>query len=139
MQENLDILSRAINEWMPQDRPVSQAPAAAELEKTLDLSLGEQGSDQESLESAIKAYLHYNPAVSQADFFKLLYSGQNKPALLGDWITSLSNATMHTYQVGPVATLMDPAPAGLDANRIAHTAPIPLPNETPCFIVVSSL
>ncbi|MEH6578707.1 MAG: pyridoxal-dependent decarboxylase [Amphritea sp.] len=107
MQENLDILSRAINEWMPQDRPVSQAPAAAELEKILDLSLGEQGSDQASLESAIKAYLHYNPAVSQADFFKLLYSGQNKPALLGDWITSLSNATMHTYQVGPVATLME--------------------------------
>lgn len=107
MQENLDILSRAINEWMPAERPVSQAPAAVELEKILDLSLGEEGAGQESLESAIKNYLHYNPAVSQTEFYKLLYSGQNKPALLGDWITSLSNATMHTYQVGPVATLME--------------------------------
>lgn len=107
MQENLDILSRSINEWMAAERPVSQAPPAVELEKILDLSLGEEGAGQESLESAIKNYLHYNPAVSQADFYKLLYSGQNKPALLGDWITSLSNATMHTYQVGPVATLME--------------------------------
>lgn len=107
MQESLDILSRAINEWMPKNRPVSQNPTAAELEKILDVSLGEQGSDQQALEDAIKAYLHYNPDASQVDFFKLLYSGRNKHALLGDWITSLSNATMHTYQVGPVATLME--------------------------------
>jgi len=38
---------------------------------------------------------------------KLLYSGRNNPALLGDWITSLSNANMHTYQMSPVATLME--------------------------------
>lgn len=107
MQKNLEILSKAINEWMPKDRPVYQAPAAAELEKILDLSIEQEGCNMQELESAIQAYLHYNPDVSQPEFFKLLYSGLNKPALLGDWISSLSNATMHTYQVGPVATLME--------------------------------
>ncbi len=107
MQKNLDILSRAVHEWMPKDRPVSQAPAAAELEKTLNLSLGQNGCETHELEAAIKAYLHYNTDVSQPEFYKLLYSGLNKPALLGDWTSSLSNATMHTYQVGPVATLME--------------------------------
>ncbi|MCO4757904.1 MAG: glutamate decarboxylase, partial [Oceanospirillaceae bacterium] len=107
MQENLEILIRAVNEWLPEGRPVVQAPPAAELEAKLDLTLGQQGSDRETLESAIQSYLHYNPDVSQAEFYKLLYSGQNKYAVLGDWITSLSNATMHTYQVGPVATLME--------------------------------
>ncbi|MGQ7847281.1 pyridoxal phosphate-dependent decarboxylase family protein [Granulosicoccus sp. 3-233] len=107
MQDQLDILTRAVNEWMPAERPVSQAPSAAELERILDVSLGKEGADQQSLEEALKAYLHYNPAVYKSDFHKLLYSGQNKPALLGDWITSLSNATMHTYQVGPVPTLME--------------------------------
>lgn len=107
MNDNLEILTRAIQQWIPEDRPVSQAPSAAELEQTLDLALTEEGCDQATLESAVRDYLHYNPDVSQAGFFKLLYSGQNKPALLGDWITSLSNATMHTYQVGPVATLME--------------------------------
>ncbi|GGK72113.1 pyridoxal phosphate-dependent decarboxylase family protein [Amphritea balenae] len=107
MQDNLEILSRAIKQWIPEDRPVSQAPPAKELEQILDLGLTHEGADQATLEQAIRDYLHYNPDVSQAGFFKLLYSGQNKPALLGDWITSLSNATMHTYQVGPVATLME--------------------------------
>jgi glutamate/tyrosine decarboxylase-like PLP-dependent enzyme len=107
MQDNLEILSRVIKQWIPQDRPVSQAPPAQELEKILDLALTHEGANQAAIEQAIHDYLHYNPDVSQAGFFKLLYSGQNKPALLGDWITSLSNATMHTYQVGPVATLME--------------------------------
>lgn len=107
MQDYLDVLTRAVQQWMPEDRPVSQLPPAAELEKILDVSLGEHGADQQSLEEAVKAYLHYNPAVYKSDFYKLLYSGQNKPALLGDWIASLSNATMHTYQVGPVPTLME--------------------------------
>ncbi|WP_036229929.1 pyridoxal phosphate-dependent decarboxylase family protein [Marinobacterium jannaschii] len=107
MQTQLDILNRAINEWIPDERPVSQAPQAKELAAKLDLALADEGGSQEELEAAIKAYLHYNPDVAQPDFFKLLYSGQNKTAVLGDWITSLSNATMHTYQVGPVATLME--------------------------------
>ena len=107
MQKNLEILNKAVNEWMPEGRPVVQAPPAAELEAKLNLSLGEEGADWDVLEDAVRAYLHYNPDVSQAEFYKLLYSGRNKYALLGDWITSLSNATMHTYQVGPVATLME--------------------------------
>lgn len=107
MQDNLDILSRAIHDWIPADRPVSQAPPARELEQLLDLQLNDEGAGQEALEQGVRDYLHYNPDVSKAGFFKLLYSGLNKPALLGDWITSLGNATMHTYQVGPVATLME--------------------------------
>ncbi len=107
MQENLDILSRTVEQWASQDRPVSQTPIASELEKMLDLSLGEDGCSSAELEKAIHDYVHYSPDVSQAGFNKLLYSGANKPAILGDWITSLCNATMHTYQVGPVATLME--------------------------------
>ncbi|WP_226789068.1 hypothetical protein, partial [Polaribacter porphyrae] len=80
MQDNLEILSRAIKQWIPEDRPVSQAPPAKELEQILDLGLTHEGADQATLEQAIRDYLHYNPDVSQAGFFKLLYSGQNKPA-----------------------------------------------------------
>lgn len=107
MQDNLDILSRAVNQWSTQDRPVSQTPIATELEKILDIKLGEEGCSTEDLEKAITDYIHYSPDVSQPGFNKLLYSGANHPALLGDWITSLANSTMHTYQVGPVATLME--------------------------------
>lgn len=107
MQDYLDVLNHAVREWMPENGPVAQAPSATELQKLLDVELTDHGADQQSLKDAIKDYLHYNPAVYKRDFYKLLYSGQNSPALLGDWITSLSNANMHTYQMSPVATLME--------------------------------
>ena len=107
MQDYLDILSRAVKQWTTQDRPVSQTPVASNLETTLNLALGEEGCSIDDLEHAIKDYIAYSPDVSQPGFNKLLYSGVNHPALLGDWITSLPNSTMHTYQVGPVATLME--------------------------------
>lgn len=107
MQKNLDILSRAINEWLPEQRAVSQNPPAKELEKQLDLSLNETGTELAKLEPYLRDYLRFNPDVSKVDFFKLLYSGMNEPAILADWITSISNANMHTYQVSPVATLME--------------------------------
>lgn len=107
MQNNLDILSRAIHEWMPEQRAVSQNPPAKELEKQLDLSLSDHGTELTALEPYLRDFLNFNPDVSKVDFFKLLYSGMNEAAVLGDWITSLSNANMHTYQVSPVATLME--------------------------------
>lgn len=107
MQDYLNLLTQAVNDWTASERPVSQAPQAARLAEQLDVSLGADGCDRQQLQEAARAYLHYNPAVHSHDFHKLLYAGQNEPALFGDWITSLSNATMHTYQVGPVATLME--------------------------------
>lgn len=107
MEKQLEILTKAVTTWLAEERPVVQAPAAQELAAQLDVSLGEQGADWPTLEAAVCNYLHYNPDAAQPDFFKLLYSGRNDAALLGDWVTSLSNATMHTYQVGPVATLME--------------------------------
>lgn len=107
IQQNVELLSRIVDDWVAEERPVAQTPKASELQNQLDLQLEQQGCDIDVLEESLKTYLKYNPDVSQAGFYKLLYSGLNEPALLGDWVTSLGNATMHTYQVGPVATLME--------------------------------
>ena len=107
MQDMLQILSRAVYEWQPQDRPVSRPVAAADLAQLVDVALQHEGSDIAAIEQAVKDYLHYSPAVYKSDFNKLLYSGQNEPALLGDWVTAMANANMHTYQMAPVATLME--------------------------------
>lgn len=100
------MLTQLVKELDPA-RPVSQNPPAKELKELLDVQLGSQGCEVSELLQAAKEYLHHNPDVSQPAFFKLLYSGLNVPALLGDWVTALSNANMHTYQVSPVATLME--------------------------------
>lgn len=107
MQDKINALSAAVEKWQQLGQAVSQAPSAPELEAIIDVSLGQQGAEPEQIEQAIDDYLKYSPNTSRPEFFKLLYSGLNQDALLGDWITSLCNSTMHTYQVGPVATLME--------------------------------
>jgi len=101
------VLTRAVELWEGQDKPVEHVLAAKDLERILDLSLGSKGASEQQLEKAALDFLSYSPNCAHPEYFKLLYSGVNKEALLADWLISLSNSTMHTYQVGPVATLME--------------------------------
>ena len=107
LQKQVDILARAIEQWEDQDSAVEHALTAPELEKVIDVSLADAASSEQAVEQAVLDYLKYSPKSAHPEYYKLLYSGLNKEALLGDWVTSLSNSTMHTFQVGPVATLME--------------------------------
>lgn len=107
MQAYLDIFQQLASQYFLKNRPVSEPINAQALKKIVDFSLGAEGVELEVLKQAAGQYLSYQPDSAQVDFFKLLYSGRNNPALLGDWVTSLSNANMHTYQMSPVATLME--------------------------------
>lgn len=107
VQNSLLVLNSVIDRYNTQARPVSNNGSARVLQAELDVSLSDGGAEMAELEEMALHYLQINPDVSSAKFNKLLYSGLNAPALFGDWVTSISNATMHTYQVSPVATLME--------------------------------
>lgn len=106
LTDQLDSLKDLILEFEKNKR-VNRVGSAKDLMSELDVSLSMQGSDNATLLSFAKDYLKFNPDVSQPAFYKLLYSGVNQPALLGEWLASLSNANMHTFQMSPVATLME--------------------------------
>ena len=103
----LETFQQLASQYFHQERPVSDPINATQLSQIVDFSLGTEGAELADLKRAAGQYLDYQPDTAQVDFFKLLYSGRNNPALLGDWVTSLSNANMHTYQMSPVATLME--------------------------------
>ena len=103
----LETFQQLASQYFHQERPVSDPINATQLSQIVDFSLGTEGAELADLKRAAGQYLDYQPDTAQVDFFKLLYSGHNNPALLGDWVTSLSNANMHTYQMSPVATLME--------------------------------
>ncbi len=107
MQTHLEILQRAVALAESADSPMSHKFDAVELSETIDVSLNQSGASEEQIEQSVLDFIKYSPNVAHPEYFKLLYSGLNKDALLGDWVASLSNVTMHTYQVGPVATLME--------------------------------
>ncbi len=107
MQQYLDLFQQLALQHCQQNRAVSEPIQASQLQQMIDVSLGAEGAELEDLKQAAGQYLRFQPDSAQVDFFKLLYSGRNNPALLGDWVASLGNANMHTFQVSPVATLME--------------------------------
>ena len=105
--ELIEQLKQVYNNDNGLDHHVSHYLPAKQLQDTLDLTLSDNGCKQIETIAALKTYLRFTPKTWQADFNKLLFSGFDAPAVLADWITSISNTTMHTYQVAPVATLME--------------------------------
>ena len=107
MHDYLKILERLVSRWLDPTRKVAPVVDATDLARRFDVSLGQEASTTAQLEQALTHFLEYSPATASKQFYKLLYAGLNREALLGDWVTALTNSTMHTYQVSPVATLME--------------------------------
>lgn len=78
-----------------------------ELEKLLDLKISEESKNYDSLFSDIENYLNYSVKTGHKQFLNQLYSGQNLPALIGEFVTALTNTSMYTYEVAPMATLIE--------------------------------
>ncbi len=108
MDKYLSILSRLLERQKADDRPVCTPIPTDRLKEIVDVSLDNyDGSPLEELEKTLKQFLDLNPDVSQLAFHKQLYSGVNMPAVLGEWVATLSNSVMHTFKVGPVSNLME--------------------------------
>ena len=91
----------------PADSTATGTLAAHSLQKQLNLKLSEHGCERNELIRYLREYLRHTPDTARPEFNKLLFSGMDETAVLADWVTSLSNTTMHTYQVAPVASLME--------------------------------
>ena len=77
------------------------------FKEKLDLTLPDDGVALEELMLVVEYYLYYSVRTGSTQFFNLLFSGYSIPGILGEMVTSATNTTMHTYEVAPVATLME--------------------------------
>ena len=77
-----------------------------EIRNKFDFTLGE-GVRDENILNYIEDYLKYAVNTGSKQFFNQLFAGHNLPAFMGDVITSLTNTSMYTYEVSPVATMME--------------------------------
>ena len=73
--------------------------------KNLELTEGEQSWD--SVWSLVDTYLSHSVKTAHPQYFNQLWAGQSEPALVGSVIESLANTSMYTYEVAPVATLIE--------------------------------
>ncbi|MCF6242693.1 MAG: pyridoxal-dependent decarboxylase [Bacteroidales bacterium] len=77
------------------------------LREKLDFSILPAGGDDNSLLTDVQNYLKYSVKTNNKQFLNQLYSGENLPAFIGEIITALTNTSMYTYEVAPIATLIE--------------------------------
>ena len=88
--------------------PVVEHLPPPELAQRLQLELGEPQSLDRVLETA-KQTLRYSVRTGHPRFFNQLYGGLDPAGILGEWLAAVLNTSMYTYEVAPVATLMEGA------------------------------
>ena len=78
-----------------------------ELKEIIDFEVKKEGLNFESIFKLISQYLEYAVNTGNHQFFNQLYGGFNLPAFMGEVVTALTNTSMYTYEVAPVATLIE--------------------------------
>jgi glutamate/tyrosine decarboxylase-like PLP-dependent enzyme len=78
-----------------------------ELKEIIDLKIPNTGVSEHEFLELIDKYLDYSVRTGHKQFLNQLYSGFNFPAFIGEIFTALSNTSMYTYEVAPVATLIE--------------------------------
>lgn len=79
----------------------------SELKKELQLKIEDAGISNNDLLNEVNNYLKFSVKTGNKQFFNQLYSGFTIPGFIGEIITALTNTSMYTYEVAPVATLIE--------------------------------
>lgn len=87
--------------------PVVEYKNVNDLVKLLNLNLQESEIETSELLAEVKKYLKYSVRTSHPQFNNQLTGGFRIEALLAEVVSILGNATMATYEVAPVASLME--------------------------------
>lgn len=114
MSEQRELLSKVleiVNQYLADNSDLNtrvvqyQSPAA--LQAKIDLSIPEAGVTRDRFLALIETYLTYSVRTGHKQFFNQLFSGFNLPGLIGELLISVTNTSMATYEIAPIATLIE--------------------------------
>ena len=89
------------------ETPVVEYLDPTALAARLDLALGRAGVPAAELLPLLESYLRYSLRSGHRQFHNQLWGGFDRAGFLGDVVASLANTSMYTYEVAPVATLIE--------------------------------
>ncbi len=100
-------ISRYIEGQSDDSRKVLDYKTPEELSESIGLAIGDKGVEPDTFRNLMDEYLAYSVQTGHKQFMNQLYAGFNFPAFVGDVLTSLANTSMYTYEVAPVATMIE--------------------------------
>ncbi len=89
------------------NEPLTKATTPDNLRQQLDLAVSRHGVDSDALLNLIDVYLEEAVRTGNTRYMQSLWGHTLIPGLAGDMLASLTNTSMHTYEVSPMATLIE--------------------------------
>jgi glutamate/tyrosine decarboxylase-like PLP-dependent enzyme len=78
-----------------------------ELQEVINFSIDKSGVSENEFLDLLDKYLEFSVKTGNKQFLNQLYSGFNFPAFIGEVFSILANTSMYTYEVAPVATVIE--------------------------------
>lgn len=107
--ENLERLFKTLDEYLThrRDGKVVDYKDYQTLKAELAPLRKTQTGNWDQLWETVDQYLKYSVKTDHPQFFNQLWSGQSLPSLIGEIISTTANTSMYTYEVSPVATILE--------------------------------
>ncbi len=107
MDRTVSMIKSYMNSIETGERKVIDFHQPQALKEMFDFSLPTGWSSDEKILESMQAVLDKSVATMHPRFFNQLYAGANVYSTMAEWITSVLNTSMYTYEVGPLFTLME--------------------------------
>jgi len=102
------ILQDLLFKGISRTEPVLRFKLPEDLKQILDLELkNEPAENQDQLLEFVKQTVYHSVKPGHPRFINQLYSGMDPYGVSAEWVTSAINASVYTYEVAPVFTLME--------------------------------
>jgi len=107
IDEFVESVLSEINNYLKGSELIIESISHNSLKKITDLALPLEGMGYQTVLSDINHFLRYSVRTDHPGFMNPLWGGMNLTAFLGEVIASLANNSMYTYELSPVATLIE--------------------------------
>lgn len=102
---DLNIFNELVNDLIndDQEKGISAKIQTEDVLKKLDISLSENGIDDETFKNSLKEIILNTPKTSSKLFFNQLFGGLNSKSVVGELLAVILNNSMATYKIaGPM-------------------------------------
>lgn len=107
LAEVLELVDSWLESSLTGQAPVIDFKTPEELRQTLNLTLDGKGQGESSIATEARQYLKHAVRTAHPAYLNQLFGGFNLAAFVGEVLTAATNTSMYTYEVAPVATLME--------------------------------
>jgi len=101
----------------PSEKVINYQTASNLKQKFNNFEVKENSSSQADIKDFIKKYLNYSVNTGSNQFFNQLFAGRNEFGILAEMLSSFTNSSMYTFEMAPVATLIELKMLELIANK----------------------